>query len=461
LIAEKTKVSKSKEKVVVSLDSEGKLIEKNNDLLAQTKLLKEQLQVKHVMIDTHAECQEIYAKLEAERYEYMIRYFAYFDNDKQHRKQIADQEVFSLKPYVPNVILEKIIIDLEDEVVNLLEKEKVYLETIESLKSKSFESSEQVTFESENQTENDRLVVKKEYDKEENPKVIAPRMFKLSVSQCVLPISKLKLPCESNNVEIKLKRNRHNFSSVRRPKNSGVIWKKKGSSNTSNVGLSAVSVSNLNKNVKRYSHKDLLASNNSHQGETSSASVCNNAMNVSCNSRMNDLLDDNNFFIFDDVNVRIAPVSKMPFRKKPRDSMEDKLKLKELMKLSTKLSDRVLDLEKIKTAQAKEIVDLKKRVKKLERKRRSKTLGMNLFKIGTSRRRSLGEEDASKHGRNLKQRGGLLGLKDFLVLLKLLLLVMVSTAAKVNATSEYGYYSLKSMFEEKLQLLVNVDINAD
>nr|GEZ94551.1 hypothetical protein [Tanacetum cinerariifolium] len=29
---------------------------------------------------------------------------------------------------------------------------------------------------------------------------------------------------------------------------------------------------------------------------------------------------------------------------------------------------------------------------------------MNLFKIGTSRKRSLGEEDASKQGRNLKQR---------------------------------------------------------
>nr|GEZ43730.1 hypothetical protein [Tanacetum cinerariifolium] len=35
----------------------------------------------------------------------------------------------SFKPYVPNVILEKIIIDLEDEVVNLLEKEKANLET--------------------------------------------------------------------------------------------------------------------------------------------------------------------------------------------------------------------------------------------------------------------------------------------------------------------------------------------
>nr|GEY59863.1 DUF4219 domain-containing protein/UBN2 domain-containing protein [Tanacetum cinerariifolium] len=52
------------------------LIEKNNDLLAQMKVLKDQLQVKHVVIDTHVECLEKYAKLEAERYEYMIRYSA-------------------------------------------------------------------------------------------------------------------------------------------------------------------------------------------------------------------------------------------------------------------------------------------------------------------------------------------------------------------------------------------------
>ncbi|GJX83021.1 hypothetical protein Tco_0332502 [Tanacetum coccineum] len=85
-------------------------------------------------------------------------------------------------------------------------------------------------------------------------------------------------------------------------------------------------------------------------------------------------------------------------------SGEDRLKLKELMDLCTKLSNRVLDLETTKTTQAKEITSLKKIVKKLERKRKSKTLGMNLFKIGTSRRRSLGKEDASKQRRNLKQR---------------------------------------------------------
>ncbi|GJX32283.1 putative ribonuclease H-like domain-containing protein [Tanacetum coccineum] len=77
-------------------------------------------------------------------------------------------------------------------------------------------------------------------------------------------------------------------------------------------------------------------------------------------------------------------------------SGEDRMKLKELMDLCTKLSDRVLDLETTKTSQAKEIANLKKRVKNLERKRKSRPPRMNLFKIGTSRRRSLGEEDASK-----------------------------------------------------------------
>nr|GEU32618.1 hypothetical protein [Tanacetum cinerariifolium] len=424
------------------------LIEKNDDFLAQTKVLKDQLQVKHVVIDTHVECQEKYAKLEAERYEYMIRYSVYFDNDKQHRKQIVDQEVLydkinvqlveldkhvrdlkntvlekdfkisklkecmrnkdleiekclerlnvcenklhkmgstnqtvhmimpskdtlynrrkgigfenpryfekakdlrpslydekvvglgytpmflthsdkaleiekfkisrenkiefaydygnlnasyvnekikfsddyfqeiinpdfekidslfqqtsSLKPYVLNVILEKIIINLEDEVVSLLEKQKANLKTIESFKSKGFESSENAISESENQSENDYHVVEKECDKVENSKVIAPGMFKLSVSQSVLPITMSKNSCDSKNVE------------------------------------------------------NLLSCNNSHLGETSSAYVCNDAMNVSCKSRLCDLFDDNNLFIFDDESVTISPVSKMPFRKKPRDSI--------------------------------------------------------------------------------------------------------------------------------------------
>nr|GEU31241.1 RNA-directed DNA polymerase, eukaryota [Tanacetum cinerariifolium] len=305
------------------------LIEKNTDLLTQTNVLKEKLKVKHVVIDTYAECQEKYAKLEAERYEYMIRYSAYFDNDKQHRKQIADQETLfdkmsyqakdlrptlydekvinlgytsrflthsdealeiekfkrarenkiefaydygdlnasyvnekinflddyfqeimnpdfdkidssfqqtsSLKPYVPTVILEKIIIDLEDEVVSLLAKEKENLETIESLKSKDLDT----------------------------------------------------------------------LSSVRRPKPSGVMWQKKGSSNIVKADLSFINHSNLNKNVKRYNRKDLLSCNNSHIVDTKSEYDCNAAMHADCNSYD---VDVNDLFVFDDVNIRKSQI---------------------------------------------------------------------------------------------------------------------------------------------------------
>nr|GEZ24272.1 Gag-Pol polyprotein [Tanacetum cinerariifolium] len=151
----------------------------------------------------------------------------------------ASYQTCSLKPYVPNVILEKIIIDLEDEVVSLLEKEKANLKTIKSLKSKGFELSENAISESENQSENDCHVIEKSVTK----------------------------------------------------------WR-------------IQSHLKLNKNVKRYSRKDLLSCNNSHLGETSSAYVCNDAMNVSCNSRMCDLFDDNNFFIFDDESIIDSECSK-------------------------------------------------------------------------------------------------------------------------------------------------------
>nr|GFA10335.1 integrase, catalytic region, zinc finger, CCHC-type, peptidase aspartic, catalytic [Tanacetum cinerariifolium] len=154
------------------------------------------------------------------------------------------------------------------------------------------------------QTSSLKPYVLNECDKVETSKVIAPGMFKLSVSQSVSPISMSKTSCDSKNVE-------NTFSSVRRPKHSSVILKKKGLSNTSNVDLSSVSHLKLNKDVKRYSHKDLLSCNNSHLGETSSAYVCNDAMNVSCNSRMCDSLDENILFIFDDESVRISPVSKI------------------------------------------------------------------------------------------------------------------------------------------------------
>ncbi|GJW88212.1 putative ribonuclease H-like domain-containing protein [Tanacetum coccineum] len=86
-------------------------------------------------------------------------------------------------------------------------------------------------------------------------------------------------------------------------------------------------------------------------------------------------------------------------------SGEDSMKLNELMEIVTKLSERVLVLENIKTAQDLEITNLKKRVKKLEKKTKSRTsqLKRRLFKvrIKSSAEKSLGDQEyASKLGRN-------------------------------------------------------------
>ncbi|GJT43467.1 hypothetical protein Tco_0952182 [Tanacetum coccineum] len=86
---------------------------------------------------------------------------------------------------------------------------------------------------------------------------------------------------------------------------------------------------------------------------------------------------------------------------------EDRLQLNELMDLCTKLQQRVLDLENAKTAQDSIIASLKKRVKKLERRNKSRTPGLKrLRKVGRSARiissKDEGladQEDASKQGR--------------------------------------------------------------
>nr|GEW46365.1 putative reverse transcriptase domain-containing protein [Tanacetum cinerariifolium] len=66
-------------------------------------------------------------------------YFQEIINPDFNKIDSPFQQASSLKPYVPNVILEKIIIDLEDEVISLLDKEKENLKIIKSLKSKDFE----------------------------------------------------------------------------------------------------------------------------------------------------------------------------------------------------------------------------------------------------------------------------------------------------------------------------------
>ncbi|GKC98768.1 hypothetical protein Tco_1169043 [Tanacetum coccineum] len=83
-------------------------------------------------------------------------------------------------------------------------------------------------------------------------------------------------------------------------------------------------------------------------------------------------------------------------------SDEGRPEFHELMAICTTLSDKVLDLEKEKDAQAVEILKLKNIIKKLERKAKSSIPPpkRRLYKHVNSFDDSLGEENASKQGRN-------------------------------------------------------------
>ncbi|GJR10903.1 hypothetical protein Tco_0793555 [Tanacetum coccineum] len=93
----------------------------------------------------------------------------------------------------------------------------------------------------------------------------------------------------------------------------------------------------------------------------------------------------------------------------PLLSGENRLKLNELMELCTSLSQIVITLETTKTNQALEIDSLKRRVKKLKKKKGSRTHRLRrLFKVGRSAQvvssedEGLGaQEDASKQGRKI------------------------------------------------------------
>nr|GEW42297.1 hypothetical protein [Tanacetum cinerariifolium] len=96
----------------------------------------------------------------------------------------------------------------------------------------------------------------------------------------------------------------------------------------------------------------------------------------------------------------------------PLPSGKDSSILNELMVLCTSLQEHVLDLQKAKVTQAKEIVALKKKVSKLNKWRKSRSRGLKrLKKFGSVRRvkssmkkDGLGApEDASKQGRMIKE----------------------------------------------------------
>nr|GEV28751.1 hypothetical protein [Tanacetum cinerariifolium] len=258
LVAEQTKVSKRKEKFVISSESDGsddelkkitallakafnrkKLYSKpaNNNLRTSSATSSANKKQEYVKSDDKKEEKKVdEKKRDKDKYKQLLlaEDHAWMESSSDSDQEINANMVFmaqiekvlsdseaspsssdnkiaeqtsSLKPYVLTVILKKIIIDLEDEVMSLLDNEKENLKIIDSLRSKDLDT----------------------------------------------------------------------LSSVRKPNPSGVLWKKKGSSNTVKTNLSSVNHSNLNKNVKRYSCKDLMLCNNSHLRDTRSAHDCNNA----------------------------------------------------------------------------------------------------------------------------------------------------------------------------------------
>ncbi|GJU90824.1 hypothetical protein Tco_1303247 [Tanacetum coccineum] len=94
-------------------------------------------------------------------------------------------------------------------------------------------------------------------------------------------------------------------------------------------------------------------------------------------------------------NISTPPNDPLLTRGNTLQSGKGSMQLNELMELCTNLQTRVLDLEKTKTTQAKEIASLKNRVKKLEHKKRSRTHGLKrLYKVGlTARVESSEDED--------------------------------------------------------------------
>nr|GFA72212.1 hypothetical protein [Tanacetum cinerariifolium] len=106
--------------------------------LAKEKIqvLQDQLKVKYVVIDTHTECQAQYAKLEEERYEYMIRYSALCDNDKQHRKKIDEQEILYDKTSHQLIEMNNNVLRLQEKI---LEKEMKISELKECISNKDVE----------------------------------------------------------------------------------------------------------------------------------------------------------------------------------------------------------------------------------------------------------------------------------------------------------------------------------
>nr|GEX84953.1 retrovirus-related Pol polyprotein from transposon TNT 1-94 [Tanacetum cinerariifolium] len=289
LIAEKTKMNKSKEKVVVSSDSEGSGVDDFSELKKITALLAKSFnRRKFYSKPTNNNLRTSSTSQSANKKQEFVKSY---DKKVEKKDDEKKQDMSSVKCYnckKEGHFAKDCEKKYKDEQV-LLAKDQAWMES-------SSDSNQEINVNMVFMAQIEKVLSDLEASSSSADEKISEQTSSLKPYVLNVILEKIIIDLED---EVRS----YTFISVRRPKQSGVIWKKKGSSNTSNADLSSVSHLKLNKDVKRYSRKDLLSCNNSHLGETSSAYLCNDAMNVSYNSRMCDLFDENNLFIFDDERI--------------------------------------------------------------------------------------------------------------------------------------------------------------
>nr|GEZ47047.1 hypothetical protein [Tanacetum cinerariifolium] len=152
---------------------------------------------------------------------------------------------------------------------------------------------------------------------------------------------------------------------------------------------------------------------------------------------------------------------------------EDRVKLNELIELCTNLQTIVLDLEKTKTTQSNEIASLKRRVKKLEKKNRSRTHKLKiLYKVGlTARVESFEDEESLGEGGSKQERIEAIDLekKNRSRTHKLKILYKVGLTARVESFGDEESLGEGGSKQERIEAidvdeditLVNVQDDAD
>nr|GEW31051.1 integrase, catalytic region, zinc finger, CCHC-type, peptidase aspartic, catalytic [Tanacetum cinerariifolium] len=388
LIAEKTKVSKRKEKVVVSLDSEGSDADNFSELKKITVFNKRKFYSKLTnnnlrtpSTSESANKKQVFVKLNDKKVEkkddekkrdmskvkcYNCKKEGHFVKDCKKVK-VKDYKYYKTKMLLTKKDKDELVLLAEDQALMELSSDSdqeinedmVFMTQIEEVLSDSEASSSfaddkisKVSYYlSESKSESEYETSKYydntttyglfvhdnrdqknfldcenflenliEYQIDHNESAVDHNDYEgiNKVEKCVTVVKEIQVVYVCRESESVSNGDLDALSSVRRPKSNGVMWMREGSSNTVKADLSSVNHFNLNKNVKRYPRKNLMACNNF---DTCSAFDCNNARNTLCNARMNASVNVNDLFVFDDVSIRKSHVSKMPFRKKPRDSL--------------------------------------------------------------------------------------------------------------------------------------------